>query len=735
MSLTGASLEAATAEVSRIVGRSGHQPDGGTQPEAEESAMAPLVAENDIPAEPREAALWYAKHGIPVFPLYWPVAGGCSCGNSDCKDIGKHPRTVHGFKDATTDDSRINDWFNKWPHANIGIPTGKASGIFVVDNDPRNGGPEDREEFIRLYGPIPETAEVITGSGGRHIYFQDPGVALPTTLGPGVDLKGEGGYVVAPPSLHRSGRRYEFDGTASAKAILNVAPPPDWLMERISAHTNDRTKAEPIAPGEKWPEGNRNNKLASIAGTMRHRGLSREAIQAALLEENRLRCDPPLSEAEVRAIAASVARYEPGANYQHFNGAATEGGGTSENSPGTDNPPREQAGDAGSLITRRIADIEAEPVSWLWEGRLPRGKVTIIAGDPGLGKSQITASVAAVVTTGGQWPVTRDRCEPGDVLFLTAEDDPADTLRPRLEAAGANLQRVHVIDGVIRGYTGNGDRQTRAFSLQEDPRALEAELAKRGNVAVVVIDPISAYLGGVDSHRNAEVRALLAPLGELAARHNVAIIVISRLNKGSAAQAMMRVTGSLAFVAAARAAYLVAADPADKERRLFLSIKINLAKESTGLAFRIEGATASSPAGQLQTSRVMWESEPVTITADEAVQSDATKAKCNAVDEATYWLREILTEGPVPSSEIFDRAEAEGFSKKTVRRAAKKLRIKPAPGGFQGAWSWDLGPELAKDASVAQQKNLGNSEKSGQVWKSAGVSSEAAAVEFAEEEI
>src|SRR5579862_3079664 len=213
---------------------------------------------------------------------------------------------------------------------------------------------------------------------------------------------------------------------------------------------------------------------------------------------------------------------------------------------------------AGSLTTRRLSDIEAQPVSWLWPRRIARGKTTIIAGNPGLGKSQITASIAAIVTTGGRWPVDRSHCEPGDVLFLTAEDDPADTLRPRLEAAGADLTRVHVIDGVIRGYTGDGSGKSRAFSLENDLQALGAKLNELGNVAVVMIDPISAYLGNVDSHKNADVRSLMAPLGELASRHSVAIIGVSHLSKAVGAQALMRVSGSLAFVAAARAAYLVA---------------------------------------------------------------------------------------------------------------------------------------------------------------------------------
>lgn len=115
---------------------------------------------------------------------------------------------------------------------------------------------------------------------------------------------------------------------------------------------------------------------------------------------------------------------------------------------------------AGSLTTRRLSEIEAKPVCWLWPGRIARGKLTIIAGNPGLGKSQITASLAAVVTTGGRWPVDRHPSKASDVIFLTAEDDVADTLRPRLEAAGADVRRVHFVEGVALGVTSNGERGT-----------------------------------------------------------------------------------------------------------------------------------------------------------------------------------------------------------------------------------------------------------------------------------
>ena len=262
-----------------------------------------------------KAARWYAAHGFAVFPLHSARGGVCSCGDLECQNPGKHPRTTHGFKDATQDQDRIAAWWKRWPDANIGIPTGAASGLLVVDCDPRNGGPADRSELIERFGPIPDTAEAITGGGGRHLYFRYGGGSVPKTLAPGIDLKGDGGYVVAPPSIHASGNAYQWDGIAGAKALLNLAEPPAWLLEYIAAARDGSRAQFKAAPAyEKVPEGNRNDHLASLSGTMRKRGMSREAIEAALLEENRLRCDPPLPEAEVRRVAASIAAYKPADN-------------------------------------------------------------------------------------------------------------------------------------------------------------------------------------------------------------------------------------------------------------------------------------------------------------------------------------------------------------------------------------------------------------------------------------
>jgi hypothetical protein len=179
-----------------------------------------------------KAARWYSAHDIPVFPLH-----------------GKRPATGHGHKDATTQPQQIDEWWARRPHANIGIPIGALTKLLLLDLDfyAKGSVVQNREDVIRLYGPIPDTAEVISGRA-RHIYFGYGGGPVPKQLAPGVQLKGSGGYAVAPPSIHPiTGCEYVFDGIAGPSALLNVADAPDWLLMAIADASKPRPMAEPQA--------------------------------------------------------------------------------------------------------------------------------------------------------------------------------------------------------------------------------------------------------------------------------------------------------------------------------------------------------------------------------------------------------------------------------------------------------------------------------------------------------
>ncbi|TKB79290.1 MAG: hypothetical protein E8D42_07785 [Nitrospira sp.] len=341
-------------------------------------------------------------------------------------------------------------------------------------------------------------------------------------------------------------------------------------------------------------------------------------------------------------------------------------------------------------IFRRVSDIQAKPINWLWNGRIARGKVSMIAGNPGLGKSQVTASMAAIVSMSGAWPDNRTACEVSNVVILSAEDDPADTIRPRLEAAKADLSRVFILDAVTDGTLVNGSESRRGFNLRSDLSRLGTMLEEIGGAALIVIDPITAYLGTTDSHKNAEIRALLSPLAELAAKHEAAVVRVSHFNKNSTGEALMRVTGSLAFVAAARAAFVVARDHEHEARRLFLPLKNNLGNDQTGLAFTMEPIQVESATGQIETSRVLWEAGTVTTTAQEAMAPHEANEAQSDLDDAKDFLRELLIEGAQPAKLIRTDAEDAGHAWRTIQRAQRELGVIAFKKGMKEGWFWRL---------------------------------------------
>ena len=267
-----------------------------------------------------QSALAYARElGWAVFPLHSvEEAGRCSCHRgADCERAGKHPRTREGLKEATTEARTLRSWWVQWPDANLAVATGPGSGIDVLDVDPRHGGDDSLETLEAEYGPLPATAEQHTGGGGRHLVFQHhEGVRNKAGLAPGLDVRGEGGYVVVPPSTHASGRSYVWE-LSSRPGQVGLAAWPPWLLEQILSGRDQGEGAERLAPlAETIPAGERNETLFRHACKMRRQGLSPAGIRAALTVENE-RCDPPLPEAEIDDIAGSAARYTPSGGNGH----------------------------------------------------------------------------------------------------------------------------------------------------------------------------------------------------------------------------------------------------------------------------------------------------------------------------------------------------------------------------------------------------------------------------------
>ena len=246
---------------------------------------------------PLDAALFYALE------LHWPVL--------PVRPQAKNPLTQHGLNDATVDEKTIRQWWRAWPDANVGIVTGAASGLLVLDVDPRHGGDESLRELC-AEDQLPLTVVGLTGGGGRHFYFQLPAGEHrnKANLLPGLDIRASGGYVVAPPSAHESGGSYRF-GEGRSPIDLLPASAPGWLIRELEPADGVVTTTAMPRPIQEVCEGGRNDHLTRVAGKLRRIGTSEEGILAALREENGSNCDPPLPDTEVQRVAKSIARYDP----------------------------------------------------------------------------------------------------------------------------------------------------------------------------------------------------------------------------------------------------------------------------------------------------------------------------------------------------------------------------------------------------------------------------------------
>ena len=332
-----------------------------------------------------------------------------------------------------------------------------------------------------------------------------------------------------------------------------------------------------------------------------------------------------------------------------------------------------------------MADIDPREVRWLWRGRIPLGRLTVLGGIPGAGKSYLTCDLAARISTGTPWPDGAQNVS-GSVLIVSAEDDPADTIRPRLDACHADVERIHVLSAVRR-LTPDGDERETVFTLA-DVVALEEAMKGIPDLRLVIIDPIGSYMGGgVDAHRDSEVRSVLAPVAQLAERYGVAVLIVAHRRKGSAGTADETVLGSRAFTGIARAVWHLTRDTEDKRRRMLLPGKMNLGPEGTGLAFAIAGEPVAT---------VQWERGDVNTTADEALAAeraqDGPGRPPEKRDAATDWLQRELAGGIArPVKELKKSAEEAGLGWRTVQRVASPI-VDIESLGFGAGSAWKLRP-------------------------------------------
>jgi putative DNA primase/helicase len=313
---------------------------------------------------------------------------------------------------------------------------------------------------------------------------------------------------------------------------------------------------------------------------------------------------------------------------------------------------------------RRLSEVVPETVSFLWYPYVPLRKVTLLEGDPGQGKSWVTAALAASGSRGIPLPGAHSS-SPFPSLLFTAEDGLADTLRPRLDAMGADCTMIHACDAPL------------SLAVSNDVARMEREITNTC-ARLVILDPVVAFLGArTDIYRGNEIRALMAPLARIADRHGCAIVAVRHLTKTKVGRSIYAGQGSIEFTASARSVLLAGSAPEDPKQHALVHIKSNLAPCGTSCGYRIEDG------------RFTWTGES-NLGAGDLLASDAPFGSANAEEEARAFLRATLAEGPLPANAVLAAARAIGISERTLKRAKQRERVEVVRKGFgEGSlWLW-----------------------------------------------
>ena len=596
----------------------------------------------------RAARYYTLQLDLPIFPL---------------QSNSKIPATSNGFKDATTHELAVCQWWKDTPSANLGLPTGQRSGLFVLDVDPKNGGLDS----IAKLPEIPPTRTARTPSGGFHYFFrwQAPLGNSAGKLGPGLDTRGEGGYVVVPPSII-DGKRYEWMNEDDPADV------PEWLLQRLlpppstpprnpierrlvsaSQLVGDPRRAKAattlIERASDLAEGERNSGTFRISAALREVASTEEEW-----EEYRARLldvlpygngyGPAFTEAEAeRTIVSAEARAVLGAW---------------EPSSPLDTAGQKATKEDGGLEVTWGADIEVSPLQWLWPNYVPLGTFGILAGAPKVGKSAVAVDLAARITTGRPMPDGSEGVK-GAALIVAPEDGP-DGARVRFEAAGGDLN--------LFGHLAEPDGSPPSFP--EATPKLE-RIIRTHDVRLVIIDNLEAVAGRkVDMNNPKDATGMLAPLQAVAKRTNATILAINHTRKGATNNPIDAVMGSRKITGVARFVALVFKDPNNEAERL-LGIEGNYARETDGtLRFILE----SGGNGDARGVRVAWHGDGGVSITD--VMTALTEDRDSNRAAGRNLLSELLTPGPMPYETIKKHAIERAIPLSTLGRARDDLGVK-----------------------------------------------------------
>jgi putative DNA primase/helicase len=372
--------------------------------------------------------------------------------------------------------------------------------------------------------------------------------------------------------------------------------------------------------------------------------------------------------------------------------------------PTRDNAPR--------IELRCGSDIRSVPIRLLWPGWLARGKLHILAGAPGTGKTTVALALAAAVTRGGSWP-SGTSAPVGNVLIWSAEDDAADTMMPRLRAAGADASRIFIVGD----YSDGMDK--RAFDPAADIDLLEQEAERIGNVVLLIADPVVSAVTG-DSHKNTEVRRALQPIVDLASRLDAAVLGITHFSKGGAGKdPAERVTGSIAFGALPRVVMVTAKRTdaeAGNDARLLARAKSNIGPDGGGFAYALEQVEHDGLSASVVRFGAALDGSAKELLGDAEGEADDDAGEQH---DAADWLRDVLLTGPMPVKDVKRHANDSGFAWRSAQRAMRRAGVESKRGGFGQRATWRLA-SCATTATVARSAPSNLSGATGATGESEG---------------
>ena len=550
----------------------------------------------------------------------------------------KNPLVTGWQQLATTNIEALQSWASHFPHCNWGVACGPESNVFVLDVDNKNGnkGFESLATLEEEHGKLPLTLTSLTGSGqGRQYWFQYPPNAeclknLNGKLGDGLDVKVKGGYVVAPPSVTTVPYTFVDKNTP-------LAPVPEWLLAKLKT-LSKKAPAPPKDDGSPKdppliPKGKGHPYLASLAGAMLKKGVSLAVLLAALQEANKAQFVEPYPDSEIDKKAQDF--------YKRW---ATTG------------IVVDAKDDEWEPSVICLADVEEKEVEWLWYPYLPLGLLSMLSGDPGVGKSYITIDIAAAVTM-GRVPYTGKICYPANVLYLSKENDPEHSVKKRFRLAEGDSNRFFILEGSKSSNSG----QTNQVTLS-DVSILDGAINKY-KARFVIVDPIQSYLGAeVDMFRSNQTRPLLDEVAALAKKHKCCILIVRHFTKARAGRAIHSGAGTGDLTGVVRSEMHAGHAANDPTQKAFLIAKTNVATLGQALAYTIE-----------EGDRFEWLGASELTAMDlQAPESNEEKGK---VDEAKEFLLTILAGGAQPSQTVKSKAKEEGISEAALRRARTKLKV------------------------------------------------------------